>query len=150
MFHECMVNAGTELSERICVMGIAMNLVTYLVGDLHLPSAASANIVTNFLGTLNLLGLLGGFLADAKLGRYLTVSIFASITAVVSTKSQLIQLHTEQALATYPHAKAVHGCPPFSTVRKKITRLSRKPSACRHALDCTPCFTFLAARGPYH
>ncbi|XP_044501419.1 protein NRT1/ PTR FAMILY 6.4 [Mangifera indica] len=73
---------GTELSERICVMGIAMNLVTYLVGDLHLTSAKSATIVTNFLGTLNLLGLLGGFLADAKLGRYLTVAIFASITAV--------------------------------------------------------------------
>ncbi|KAJ0112025.1 hypothetical protein Patl1_01953 [Pistacia atlantica] len=73
---------GTELSERICVMGISMNLVTYLVGDLHLPSAKSATIVTNFMGTLNLLGLLGGFLADAKLGRYLTVAIFASITAV--------------------------------------------------------------------
>uniref|UniRef100_A0A2C9UPJ0 Uncharacterized protein n=1 Tax=Manihot esculenta TaxID=3983 RepID=A0A2C9UPJ0_MANES len=73
---------GTELSERICVMGIAMNLVTYLVGDLHISSAKSATIVTNFLGTLNLLGLLGGFLADAKLGRYLTVAIFASITAL--------------------------------------------------------------------
>ncbi|KAI3440891.1 uncharacterized protein J3R85_002921 [Psidium guajava] len=73
---------GTELSERICVMGIAMNLVTYLVGDLHISSATSANIVTNFMGTLNLLGLLGGFLADAKLGRYLTVTIFASVTAV--------------------------------------------------------------------
>ncbi|KAG5231988.1 nitrate transporter family protein [Salix suchowensis] len=35
-----------------------------------------------FHGTLNLLGLLGGFLADAKLGRYLTVAIFASITAL--------------------------------------------------------------------
>ncbi|CAA2980655.1 NRT1 PTR FAMILY -like [Olea europaea subsp. europaea] len=73
---------GTELSERICVMGISMNLVTYLVGILHLSSAQSANIVTNFMGTLNLLGLLGGFLADAKLGRYLTVAIFASITAL--------------------------------------------------------------------
>lgn len=73
---------GTELSERVCVMGISMNLVTYLVGDLHLPSSKSANIVTNFMGTLNLLGLLGGFLADAKLGRYLTVAIFASIAAV--------------------------------------------------------------------
>lgn len=73
---------GTELSERICVMGISMNLVTYLVGILHLSSAKSANIVTNFMGTLNLLGLLGGFLADAKLGRYLTVAIFASITAL--------------------------------------------------------------------
>lgn len=73
---------GTELSERICVMGISMNLVTYLVGALHLSSARSANIVTNFMGTLNLLGLLGGFLADAKLGRYLTVAIAASITAI--------------------------------------------------------------------
>lgn len=75
--------AGTELAERICVMGIAMNLVTYLVGVLNLPSADSATIVTNVMGTLNLLGLLGGFLADAKLGRYLTVAISATIAAVV-------------------------------------------------------------------
>lgn len=74
---------GTELSERICVMGISMNMVTYLVGQMHLSSSQSANIVTNFMGTLNLLALLGGFLADAKLGRYLTVTIFASITALV-------------------------------------------------------------------
>ncbi|OMP14271.1 Proton-dependent oligopeptide transporter family [Corchorus olitorius] len=73
---------GSELSERICVMGISMNLVTYLVGDLHISSAKSATIVTNFMGTLNLLGLLGGFVADAKLGRYLTVAISASITAL--------------------------------------------------------------------
>ncbi|GMN53768.1 hypothetical protein TIFTF001_022891 [Ficus carica] len=73
---------GVELSERICVMGISMNLVTYLVGNLHIPSAKSANIVTNFMGTLNLLGLLGGFLADAKLGRYLTVALSATITAI--------------------------------------------------------------------
>ncbi|KAL6535917.1 hypothetical protein OROHE_012761 [Orobanche hederae] len=73
---------GTELSERVCVMGISMNMVTYLVGDLHLSSAKSANIVTNFLGTLNLLGLVGGFVADAKLGRYLTVAISASIAAL--------------------------------------------------------------------
>lgn len=76
--------AGSELSERICVMGISMNLVTYLVGDLHISAAKSATIVTNFMGTLNLLGLLGGFLADAKLGRYSTVAVSASITALVS------------------------------------------------------------------
>lgn len=61
-----------------------MNLVTYLVGDLHLPSSDSANIVTNFMGTLNLLALLGGFLADAKLGRYATIAIFGCIATVVS------------------------------------------------------------------
>ncbi|KAJ7960344.1 protein NRT1/ PTR FAMILY 6.4 [Quillaja saponaria] len=73
---------GTELSERICVMGLSTNLVTYLVGYLHLSSAKSANIVTNFMGTLNLLGLLGGFLADAKLGRYLTVALSGATTAI--------------------------------------------------------------------
>ncbi|KAL9679538.1 hypothetical protein QQ045_017403 [Rhodiola kirilowii] len=73
---------GAELSERVCVMGISMNLVTYLVNDLHLTSSKSATVVTNFMGTLNLLALLGGFLADAKLGRYLTVAIFSSITAL--------------------------------------------------------------------
>ncbi|CAL9136290.1 unnamed protein product, partial [Musa textilis] len=53
------------------------------VGDPHLSTSRSANIVTNFMGTLNLLVLLGGFLADAKLGRYMTVAIFATINAAV-------------------------------------------------------------------
>ncbi|KAG0475121.1 hypothetical protein HPP92_014807 [Vanilla planifolia] len=75
---------GTELAERVCVMGISMNLVTYLVGDLHLSTSKSANIVTNFMGTLNLLALLGGFLADAKLGRYLT-AVLSAATAVLGT-----------------------------------------------------------------
>ncbi|KQJ99998.2 hypothetical protein BRADI_3g47010v3 [Brachypodium distachyon] len=73
---------GTELAERVCVMGISMNLVTYLVGELHLSNAKSANIVTNFMGTLNLLAIVGGFLADAKLGRYLTIAISATIAAL--------------------------------------------------------------------
>lgn len=73
-------------------MGISMNMVTYLVGDMHLSSSKSANIVTNFMGTLNILGLLGGFLADAKLGRYLTVATFASITALVRFRMAAILL----------------------------------------------------------
>ncbi|XP_068654984.1 protein NRT1/ PTR FAMILY 6.4 isoform X2 [Aristolochia californica] len=73
---------GTELSERICVMGISMNLVTYLVGDMHLSTSKSATTVTNFMATLNLLALLLGFLADAKLGRYWTVAISATTTAL--------------------------------------------------------------------
>lgn len=57
--HEMYVSAvaGTELAERVCVMGISMNLVTYLVEELHLSTSRSANIVTNFMGTLNLLAL---------------------------------------------------------------------------------------------
>ncbi|WOK96908.1 hypothetical protein Cni_G05616 [Canna indica] len=71
-----------EICERLSTMGIAVNLVTYLGGTMHLPSAESANVVSDFLGTSFLLCLLGGFLADSFLGRYLTVVIFAAVQAL--------------------------------------------------------------------
>lgn len=76
--------AGIELCERLSTMGIAVNLVTYLTGTMHLPSATSANIVTDFMGTSFILCLLGGFLADSFLGRYKTIAIFALIQSLVS------------------------------------------------------------------
>jgi dipeptide/tripeptide permease len=60
---------GVELCERLTTLGIAVNLVTYLTGTMHLGNAVSANTVTNFLGTSFMLCLLGGFVADTYLGR---------------------------------------------------------------------------------
>ncbi|XP_062209524.1 protein NRT1/ PTR FAMILY 6.3-like [Phragmites australis] len=76
---------GVELNERLTTLGIAVNLVTYLTATMHLGSAASANAVTNFLGTSFLLCLLGGFVADTYLGRYLTISIFTAVQAAGMT-----------------------------------------------------------------
>lgn len=73
---------GIELCERLATMGIAVNLVTYLTDTMHLPSAESANVVTDFMGTSFLLCLLGGFLADSFLGRFLTIAIFALLQAL--------------------------------------------------------------------
>ncbi|RWV88934.1 hypothetical protein GW17_00048944, partial [Ensete ventricosum] len=50
---------------------------------MHLGNAASANTVTNFMGTSFMLCLLGGFVADTFLGRYLTIAIFAAVQASV-------------------------------------------------------------------
>ncbi|XP_022156448.1 protein NRT1/ PTR FAMILY 6.3-like isoform X1 [Momordica charantia] len=72
---------GTEAVERLTTLGIAVNLVTYLTETMHLGNATSANDVTNFLGTSFMLCLLGGFVADTFLGRYLTISIFAAVQA---------------------------------------------------------------------
>ncbi|RYR29420.1 hypothetical protein Ahy_B01g053788 isoform A [Arachis hypogaea] len=77
---------GGEACERLTTLGIAVNLVTYLTGTMHLRNAASANIVTNFLGTSFMLCLLGGFLADTFIGRYLTIAIFATVQATVLIK----------------------------------------------------------------
>lgn len=72
---------GGEACERLTTLGIAVNLVTYLTGVMHLGNAASANTVTNFMGTSFMLCLLGGFVADTFLGRYLTIAIFATVQA---------------------------------------------------------------------
>ncbi|XP_072964056.1 protein NRT1/ PTR FAMILY 6.3-like [Typha angustifolia] len=72
---------GVELCERLTTLGIAVNLVTYLTGTMHLGNAVSANTVTNFMGTSFMLCLLGGFIADTYLGRYLTIAIFAAVQA---------------------------------------------------------------------
>ncbi|KAJ3671211.1 hypothetical protein LUZ60_008637 [Juncus effusus] len=95
---------GIEISERLSTMGIAVNLVTYLVGTMHLPSAESANIVTDFMGTCFMLCLLGGFLADSFLGRYLTIATFSVIqslgTGLLSVSTRLPQLRPPPCDAT--------------------------------------------------
>ncbi|KAJ8498188.1 hypothetical protein OPV22_008740 [Ensete ventricosum] len=70
-----------ELNERLTTLGIAVNLVTYLTGTMHLGNAEAANAVTNFMGVSFMLCLLGGFVADTYLGRYLTVGIFTAVQA---------------------------------------------------------------------
>ncbi|KAA0039694.1 hypothetical protein IC582_022230 [Cucumis melo] len=72
---------GPEAVERLTTLGIAVNLVTYLTETMHLGNATAANNVTNFLGTSFMLCLFGGFVADTFLGRYLTISIFATVQA---------------------------------------------------------------------
>ncbi|XP_006662041.1 protein NRT1/ PTR FAMILY 6.3-like [Oryza brachyantha] len=72
---------GAELFERMTTLGIAVNLVPYMTGTMHLGNAAAANTVTNFIGTSFMLCLLGGFIADTYLGRYLTIAVFAAVQA---------------------------------------------------------------------
>ncbi|XP_047059305.1 protein NRT1/ PTR FAMILY 6.2-like [Lolium rigidum] len=94
---------GIELCERLATMGIAVNLVTYLTNTMHLPSAQSANVVTDFMGTSFLLCFLGGFLADAFLGRYLTIAIFALVqalgTGLLAVSTTLPQLRPPPCVA---------------------------------------------------
>ncbi|KAK8654961.1 hypothetical protein V6N13_107556 [Hibiscus sabdariffa] len=102
---------GIEVCERLSTMGIAVNLVTYLVGVMHLPSSTSANVVTDFMGTSFLLCLLGGFLADSFLGRYKTIAIFSTIqtlgTGALAIATKLPQLRPPPC-----GASASHTCEP--------------------------------------
>ncbi|XP_074576786.1 protein NRT1/ PTR FAMILY 6.2 [Curcuma longa] len=95
---------GIEVCERLSTMGIAVNLVTYLGGTMHVASAEAANMVTDFMGTSFLLSLLGGFLADSFLGRYLTIAIFALLqslgTGMLTVTTKLPQLRPPPCAST--------------------------------------------------
>ncbi|KAF6151166.1 hypothetical protein GIB67_037374 [Kingdonia uniflora] len=70
---------GTELNERITTMAIAANLITYLVGTMHLPSTTATKIATNYAGISFLLCLFGGVITDTFLGKFRAITIFSMI-----------------------------------------------------------------------
>ena len=65
-----------EFSERLSYFGIATSLVLYLSKVMHEDLKSAARNVNYWSGVTTLMPLLGGFVADAYLGGYLTV--FAS------------------------------------------------------------------------
>ncbi|WOL10637.1 hypothetical protein Cni_G19396 [Canna indica] len=67
-----------EVFERMAYYGISSNLVLYLTRKLHQGTVASANNVTNWVGTVWMTPVIGAYVADAHLGRYWTF-IIASI-----------------------------------------------------------------------
>ncbi|KAJ4878127.1 Protein NRT1/ PTR FAMILY 5.2 [Raphanus sativus] len=68
-----------EAFERMAFYGISSNLVIYMTTKLHQGTVKSANNVTNWVGTVFLTPVLGAYVADAHLGRYLTFVISSTI-----------------------------------------------------------------------
>ncbi|KAG0596117.1 hypothetical protein M758_UG225700 [Ceratodon purpureus] len=67
---------GCEVCERVAFYAISSNLVTYLTEVLHEEVSVSARNVNNWSGTTFMTPLIGAFIADAYLGRYLTLGTF--------------------------------------------------------------------------
>ncbi|XP_071705765.1 protein NRT1/ PTR FAMILY 6.1 [Rutidosis leptorrhynchoides] len=73
---------GNEMAERMAYFGLSVNMVAFLFYVMHRPFTSSANAVNIFLGISQASSVLGGFLADAYLGRYWTIAIFTTIYLV--------------------------------------------------------------------
>ncbi|KAF3968921.1 hypothetical protein ACB098_03G109100 [Castanea mollissima] len=70
---------GNEMAERMAYFGLSVNMVAFMFYVMHRPFSSSSNAVNNFLGISQASSVLGGFLADAYLGRYWTITIFTTI-----------------------------------------------------------------------
>ncbi|XP_028765525.1 protein NRT1/ PTR FAMILY 5.2-like [Neltuma alba] len=75
----CSFIIGYEVFERLAYFGISGNLVQYLTTKLHEGTVESANNVNNWTASVWLTPLVGAYIADAHLGRYLTFLIAAII-----------------------------------------------------------------------
>ncbi|KAF5448088.1 hypothetical protein F2P56_028653, partial [Juglans regia] len=87
---------GLQAFEIMAIAAVGNNLITYLINEMHFSLSKSANIVTNFVGTVFLLALLGGYLSDSYLGSFWTMLIFGFIELsgfiLLSVQAHLPQL----------------------------------------------------------
>ncbi|XP_068644852.1 protein NRT1/ PTR FAMILY 5.6-like [Aristolochia californica] len=68
-----------EFAERLCYYGIATNLISYLTKVLDQDLETAVKNVNYWLGVTTMMPLLGGFVADAYLGRFRTVLVSSII-----------------------------------------------------------------------
>ncbi|PKA56819.1 putative peptide/nitrate transporter [Apostasia shenzhenica] len=73
---------GNETFEKLGTLGTSSNLLVYLTTVFHMNGVTAATLLQIFNGTTNLAPLLGAFLSDTYLGRYVTIG-FASVASLV-------------------------------------------------------------------
>ncbi|KAG4929118.1 hypothetical protein JHK85_046622 [Glycine max] len=72
-------DGGLQAFEIMAIAAVGNNLITYVANDMHFPLSKAANLVTNFVGTIFLLSLLGGYLSDSYLGSFWTMLLFGFV-----------------------------------------------------------------------
>ncbi|XAR49297.1 hypothetical protein NMG60_11032454 [Bertholletia excelsa] len=91
---------GLQAFEIMGIAAVGNNLITYVINEMHFSLSKSANIVTNFIGTIFILALLGGFLSDSYLGCFWTILLFGFIELsgfiLLSVQAHLPQLKPPQ------------------------------------------------------
>jgi solute carrier family 15 (peptide/histidine transporter), member 3/4 len=70
---------GQEFCERLAYYGIATNIITYMTSELAYTNSQAASYQNIWSGMCYLTPLLGAFLADSYMGRFLVILVFSLI-----------------------------------------------------------------------
>lgn len=85
--------SGLQSFEIMGIAAVGNNLITYVINEMHFSLSKSANIVTNFIGTVFLLALVGGYLSDSYLGSFWTMLIFGFVELSVRAQPATFPSH---------------------------------------------------------
>ncbi|KAI6669649.1 hypothetical protein NL676_004534 [Syzygium grande] len=81
-YRACMFVFGLASLENIGFVANMSTMVLYFSYVLYFSLSTSANLLTNFMGTVCLLSLVGGFISDTYINRLYTCLIFGSMEVV--------------------------------------------------------------------
>ncbi|KAF8026407.1 hypothetical protein BT93_F3023 [Corymbia citriodora subsp. variegata] len=81
-YRACVFVFGLAMLENIGFVANMSTMVLYFSYVLYFSLSTSANTLTNFMGTLCLLSLVGGFISDTYINRLYTCLIFGSMEVV--------------------------------------------------------------------
>lgn len=76
--------AVSEGFAALAFTGVEVNMVLFSKSVLRQTNADAAKTFSTWMGTLNICTLLGAFLSDSYLGRYLTCVVFQGVLVIVS------------------------------------------------------------------
>ncbi|XP_031486179.1 protein NRT1/ PTR FAMILY 5.6-like [Nymphaea colorata] len=109
---------GIEFSERLSYYGIASNLIIYLNKVLHQDLKTAAKNVNDWVGVTTVVPLVGGFLADAYVGRFWMVLISSIVYLLglsLLTLSELVP-----SLKPPPCSSSTSGSSAYYTCTKSL------------------------------
>ena len=98
--------AGNETFEKLGTLGTSANLLVYLTQVFHMQSVEAVTLLNGLNGTSSLAPIIGAFLSDAYLGRYLALAIATVASLIVSPHfcPQLLASRSS-ALVSIPRAR---------------------------------------------
>lgn len=70
---------GTEVCDKLATIGLLLGIILYLTQEFHIEIVAAINILNISTGTGYISPIIGGYIADAYIGRYWTLIISSFI-----------------------------------------------------------------------
>ncbi|XP_010468206.1 PREDICTED: protein NRT1/ PTR FAMILY 1.1-like [Camelina sativa] len=79
---------GNEAFEKVASYGLLQNMILYLMSDYRLGVAKAQTVLFMWVAATNFLPLVGAFLSDSYLGRFLTIAV-ASLSGFLFSMIEL-------------------------------------------------------------